>query len=96
MDKVSLTLFITGQTLRSQSAVANLRRMCRGIPPDQVELTIVDVLERPQLAEEAKIIATPTLVKSSPAPVRRIVGDLADTEQVLRWLRLKNPATDRV
>lgn len=86
MDKLCLTLFITGQTLRSQAAVTNMRRICQDLPPDQYELIIVDVLERPQVAEEARVIATPMLVKTAPAPVRRIVGDLSDKEQVSTWI----------
>ena len=88
MDKISLTLFIAGQTLRSQSAVQNLRSFFDAGFDEQYELSIIDVLEHPQLAEEAKIIATPTLIKSNPPPVRRIVGDLADKEVILKWLDL--------
>ena len=89
MDKISFTLFITGKNARSQAAVANLRRICQNNLLDEAyELTIVDVLERPQLAEEAHIIATPTLIKSNPVPIRRIVGDLSDQEKVLSWLDL--------
>lgn len=95
MEKVSLTLFITGQNSRSQSAVANLRRICQDVLPEQHELTIIDVLECPELAEEARIIATPTLVKSSPPPIRRIVGDLSDHNQVLIWLGLSSSMQDR-
>jgi circadian clock protein KaiB len=89
MEKLSLTLFITGQTLRSRSAVYHLRKLSDEVADGQYELTIIDVLEHPHLAEEAKVIATPTLVKTSPPPIRRIVGDLANTREVLRWLDLE-------
>lgn len=95
MAKFLLTLFITGQTLRSQAAIANLCEICEEMLPDQYELTIVDVLEKPQLAEEARIIATPTLIKAAPAPVRRIVGDLRDKEQVSLWMGIVRPADQR-
>jgi circadian clock protein KaiB len=56
---------------------------------DEYELEVIDVLEKPQLAEDEKILATPTLIKKLPAPVRRLIGDLSDTEKVLLGLDLK-------
>jgi circadian clock protein KaiB len=82
-----LTLFVTGQSVRSQRAVANLRRLCEALR-GLCELTVVDVLERPQLAEEEKIMATPTVIRRRPLPVRRVIGDLSDPEKVLLWLDL--------
>lgn len=82
-----LTLFVTGESPRSQRAVANLRRLCEGLGPG-CELTIVDVLERPQLAEDNKILATPTLIRRRPLPLRRIIGDLSDVSRVVQWLDL--------
>jgi len=89
MSKYVLKLYVTGQTSRSQHAVTSLRRICEGALQGQCEVIIVDVLERPQLAEDEKILATPTLVKESPAPVRRIIGDLSDTEKVLMALNIQ-------
>lgn len=89
MQKFSLTLFITGQTPRSEHAIANLRRICEKELANQYELTIVDVLENPHLAEEAKILATPTLVKELPPPIRRIIGDLSNSSKVLLGLDLQ-------
>ena len=91
MDKLSLTLFITGQTMRSRSAVQNLQTLFEEIGEGRYELSIIDVLEHPQLAEDEKIVATPTLVKTRPLPVRRIVGDLTSKTQVLEWLDLAGP-----
>ena len=91
MDKLSLTLFITGQTMRSRSALQNLQTLFEEIGGKGYELSIIDVLEHPQLAEDEKIIATPTLVKTRPLPVRRIVGDLTSKTQVLEWLDLAGP-----
>ncbi len=83
MKKYSLKLFITGQTSRSRQAISNLRRICEEQLDGEYELGIIDVLERPNLAEEEKILATPTLIKKLPPPLRRIIGDLSNTEQVL-------------
>ena len=88
MSKFVLKLYITGQTPRSERAVANLRRICEGFQTDQYDLAIIDVLDRPQLAEDEKILATPTLIKESPPPARRVIGDLSDTAQVMTVLDL--------
>jgi circadian clock protein KaiB len=69
-------------------AMANLRRMCERYLPGQFEITVVDVLEQPQLAEEAKIMATPTLLKVSPPPQRKVIGDLSNLERVMMGLGL--------
>jgi circadian clock protein KaiB len=82
-----LTLFVTGRSVRSERAVANLRRICRRLG-DRCELTIVDVLERPELAEREKVLATPTVVRNRPLPRRRIIGDLSDPERVVLELDL--------
>jgi circadian clock protein KaiB len=86
----SLTLFVTGHSARSQIAVANLRRLCDGLN-EECELTIIDVLERPQLAEDEKILATPTVIRRRPLPLRRVIGDLSDPEKVMLWLDLPAP-----
>lgn len=88
MHKYLLKLYITGQTPRSQRAIANLRRICEEDLHGEYEMVIIDVLERPQLAEDEKILATPTLVKELPVPIRRIIGDLSDSERVLLGLDL--------
>ena len=85
-----LKLYVTGQTPRSERAIANLRRICENELNNQYQLVIVDILERPRLAEEEKIIATPTLIKELPPPLRRIIGDLSDSSEVLIGLDL-NP-----
>jgi len=91
MGKHILRLYITGQTPRSQQAIANLRRLCKESLGEEYELSIIDVLERPQLAEDEKIMATPTVVKALPPPMRRIIGDLSDVKQVLVGLDLLRP-----
>jgi len=89
MNKYLLKLFITGQTPRSERAIANLRRICDEELKGQYEVVIIDTLERPQLAEEENVLATPMLIKQLPPPLRRIIGDLSDTEQVLLGLDLQ-------
>ncbi|MBK7974778.1 MAG: circadian clock protein KaiB [Deltaproteobacteria bacterium] len=86
--KVLLRLFVTGHTPRSEAAIRNLRRICEEDLKGQYELEIIDVLERPQLAEDEKILATPTLIKQLPPPLRRIIGDMSNSERVLLGLDL--------
>jgi circadian clock protein KaiB len=86
MPKFSLKLYVTGQTPKSERAIANIRRICEEELKGQYELVVIDVLERPQLAEDEKILATPTLTKELPPPLRRVIGDLSDTEKVLLGL----------
>lgn len=81
-----LKLYVTGKTPRAEKAIANLRRICREELQGQYQLEIIDVLEHPQLAEDEKILATPTLIKRLPPPLRRVIGDLSDTEKVLLGL----------
>ncbi|MEI6045104.1 MAG: circadian clock protein KaiB [Chloroflexota bacterium] len=88
MNKYLLKLYIAGRSPRSERAIANLQRICDEQLGDQYEMMIIDVLERPELAENEKILATPTLIKQLPPPLRRIIGDLSDIEKVLIGLDL--------
>lgn len=81
-----LRLFVTGHTPRSEAAIRNLKRICEEELAGHYELEIIDVLERPQLAENEKILATPTLIKQLPPPLRRIIGDMSNSERVLLGL----------
>ena len=92
MNKFVLKLYVTGQTPKSERAIANMRRICEQELNGQYELIVIDVLERPQLAEDEKILATPTLVKELPPPLSRVVGDLSNTEKVLLGLYLQSSA----
>ena len=83
-----LRLYVTGQSQRSLRAIDNIQRICTEELMGQYELSVIDVLERPQLAEDEKILATPTLVKALPAPLRRVIGDLSDTAKVIVGLDL--------
>lgn len=87
-EKYLLRLYITGQTARSERAVRNLRQISEQDLEGRYEVQVIDVLEHPQLAEDEKILATPTLVRALPPPLRRIIGDLSDTEKVLLGLDL--------
>ncbi|MEO5356964.1 MAG: circadian clock protein KaiB [Nitrospirae bacterium YQR-1] len=89
MGNYILKLYITGKTPKSERAITNLKNLCEVELQNQYEMVIIDVLERPQLAEDEKILATPTLIKELPPPLRRIIGDLSDTEKVLLGLDLQ-------
>jgi circadian clock protein KaiB len=89
MNKYVIKLYVTGQTPRAQTAIDNLRRLCEQELGGRYDLVVIDVLERPQLAEDEKILATPTVVKELPVPIRRIIGDLSDGERVLLGLDLR-------
>jgi circadian clock protein KaiB len=81
-------------------AISNLKRICEQELEGRYDLEIIDVLEYPQLAEDEKILATPTLIKQLPPPLRRVIGDLSDKEKVLFGLEVRselrntNPAQD--
>lgn len=83
-----LRLFITGTTTRSQRAIANIRTICDSRLEGRYELRIIDVYEEPEATRELQVIATPTLVKVFPEPLKKIVGDLSDHERVLAGLDL--------
>lgn len=87
--RYKLRLFITGRTTHSQRALANLEAICETELRGLYELEVIDVLEHPLLAERDKILATPTLVKRLPEPVRKIIGDLSDRQKVLLGLDIE-------
>jgi circadian clock protein KaiB len=86
-----LTLYVSGRTSRSEQAILNLRRICEQVLEGRCQLTIVDVLECPEVAEDERILATPTVVRREPTPPRRIIGDLSDMAKVLLGLELTHP-----
>jgi circadian clock protein KaiB len=90
-DTHSFKIFVTGASLRSQRASANLRSLCAAALAEDFEIEVVDVLERPELAEKERIIATPTVLRLSPPPQRRVVGDLSDFELAAAALGLVHP-----
>ena len=86
MPKFLLKLYVTGKTPKSERAIKNIRRICEEELVGQYELVVIDILERPQLAEDEKILATPTLTKELPPPLRRVIGDMSDADKVLLGL----------
>ena len=86
--RYKLRLFVTGSTPRSTRAIANMRKICEENLRGRYDLEVVDVYENPDATRELQIIATPTLVKILPEPLRRIIGDLSDKERVLAGLNL--------
>ena len=84
-----LKLYITGRTTRSETAIRALQRLCEQDLDGEYELVIVDVLEQPEEAEKGRILATPTVVKELPLPIRKVIGDLSDQEKVLIGLDIQ-------
>ena len=84
-----LRLYVAGQTTRSLQAFANLKRICEEHMSGQYRIEVIDLLENPQLAAGDQIFAIPTLVRKLPEPVRKIIGDLSNTERVLVGLDLR-------
>ncbi len=89
-EQYVLRLYITGMTPRSIRAIENLRAICDENLPGRYTLEIIDIYQRPQLMRGEQIIATPTLIKQLPVPLRRFVGDLSNKEKVLFGLDLKS------
>lgn len=84
-----MTLYVTGATARSARAVTNLRKLCDEHLPGEYELKVVDIYQQPGLAREGQIIAAPTLVRLLPLPLRRFIGDMSNTENLLTGLEIK-------
>jgi circadian clock protein KaiB len=84
-----LRLYITGQTPRSVRSIENLRGLCEKYLKDQFDLEVIDIYQQPALAAEGQIIAAPTLIKTLPLPLRRLVGDFSDQNRVVLGLDLK-------
>lgn len=85
-----LRLYVAGKTPRSAAAISNLQAMCKDHLAGAYHLEVIDLVENPKLSQGDKILATPTLVKLLPAPVRRIIGDLSQTDRVLVGLDLRS------
>jgi circadian clock protein KaiB len=83
-----LRLYVAGQTVKAITAFANLKAICEEQLKGRYELEVIDLLETPRLAREDQIVALPTLVRKLPPPLRKIIGDLSDTERVLIGLDL--------
>ena len=86
--KYVLKLYVTGSTPRSQAAIKNLKKILDEDYKGAYSLKVIDVVKQPKLAEDDKILATPTLIKILPPPVARIIGDLSNREKILLGLDL--------
>ena len=84
-----LRLYVAGQTPRAVTALANLKKLCEEHVAGCYRIEVVDLLKNPQLAKGDQILAVPTLVRKLPQPVRKIIGDLSNTERVLVGLDLR-------
>ncbi len=84
-----LRLYVAGQTPKCLAAFANLKKLCEEHMNGHYSIEIIDLLQKPQLAQGDQILAIPTLVRKLPEPVRKIIGDLSNTERVLVGLDLK-------
>ena len=84
-----MRLYVAGQTPKCITAFANLKKICEEHLQDRYDIEIVDLLKQPQLARGEQIIAVPTLVRKLPPPMRKIIGDLSNTERVLVGLDLR-------
>lgn len=87
-----LILYIAGQSPRSVSAIANIKEICEEHLQGRYQLEVIDLYQQPQLALGEQIIAVPTLLRKLPTPLRRIIGDLSNTERVLVGLDLRSSA----
>ena len=88
-EKWELRLYTAGQTPKSVAALANLKRVCEQHLAGNYSIEVVDLMKNPRLAKEHEIIAIPTLVRKIPAPLRKIIGDLSNTERALVGLQLR-------
>ena len=87
-----LRLYVAGQTAKSLAAMANLKRFCEEHLAGRYDIEVIDLMKNPQLAAGDQILAIPTLVRRLPAPLKRIIGDLSNTEKVLVGLDLRPKA----
>jgi circadian clock protein KaiB len=89
-DKLwQLRLYVAGQTPKSLAALSNLKKICESHLRGRYRIEVIDLVEQPQLSQGDQILAIPTLVRKLPEPVRKIIGDLSDTERVLVGLDLR-------
>src|SRR5215813_11775470 len=89
-----LRLYVAGQTTKSLHAFANLKRICEQHLAGKYEIEVIDLLKNPQLAKGDQILALPTLVRKLPEPIRKIIGDLSNTERVLVGLNVRTGGKD--
>jgi circadian clock protein KaiB len=86
--ELQLRLYVAGQNAKSIAALANLERLCDAHMAGRYKIEVIDLLENPRLAKEDQVLAVPTLVRKLPEPVKKIIGDLSQTERILLGLDL--------
>ncbi len=84
-----LRLYVAGMTPKSKQAILNIKKLCDGQLEDRYKLEVVDILRNPVLASGEQIIATPTLIRKLPSPLRRFIGDMTQAERILLGIDLK-------
>ena len=93
-DFWEMRLYVAGQTPKCVNAIVNLRKFCEEHMPGKYRIEIIDLLQNPKLARGDQIVAIPTLVRKLPEPLRRIIGDLSNTERMVVGLDLKHHGTE--
>jgi circadian clock protein KaiB len=91
---IKLRLYVAGQTPKSMAALSNLQQICTAHLGGKYDLEVIDLMKHPQLAQGDQILAIPTLVRSLPVPIRKIIGDLSNVDRVLVGLDLRSPQRD--
>ncbi len=86
----SLRLYVAGQTPKSLTAFANLKRLCEEHLPGKYRIEVIDLVKNPHLAQADQIVALPTLVRKLPEPIKRVVGDLSNSEKVIVGMDIQN------
>jgi circadian clock protein KaiB len=89
LDGYSLRLYVAGQTPKSMAAIGNLKKICEQHLTGRYEIEIIDLMKDPALATRHQIVAIPTLIRQLPEPLKRIIGDLSNTEKVLVGLDIR-------
>lgn len=87
-----LKLYVAGHSPKSVNAIANIKNICEANLPGRYVLDVIDLYQQPQLARGEQIIAVPTLIRTHPSPLRRIIGDMSNTERVLAGLDMRSNA----
>ena len=88
-EKYVLRLYVAGMTTKSKQAIQNIKQICEEHLKDRCDLEVIDIFRHPVLANGEQIIATPTLLKKLPLPLRRLIGDMTETERILVGLDLR-------
>lgn len=86
---VQMRLYVAGQTPKSIAAFENLKRICEENMPGKYTIEVIDLMDKPQLARGDQIVAIPTVVKNLPTPIRKLIGDMSNTQRVLVGLDLR-------